>query len=115
MMKYIIVNIYQWHQNIPSVMITKTVTNHGITLYKAITEHTKLEWNLYLRGHHVKEWNEAYHTWYLERKSEILPHKWNHYAIGLIMDFSISIWVERCRLTHESFKAEKHGLLIKKD
>ena len=40
----------------------KKVTNHEIALHKAITEHTKLGWNFYMRGLHVKEWNEAYHT-----------------------------------------------------
>ena len=93
MIKYIIANIYCCHQNIPSVTLTKIVTNHEIALYEAITEQTKLGWNFYMRGRHVKDCNEAYHTWYLEIKSEIIPHKLNHYAIGLIMDFSIPIWV----------------------
>ena len=58
------------------------------------------------------KWNTCYESWHEEKKGKALAHTWNHYTIKLIMNFSISIWAERCTLSKEKFKDSEHDLVL---
>jgi hypothetical protein len=112
MIQYIIRNIKAWRDNRPQIFIFPSNTPHEKALNKAIEDQNILGWNLYLRGLHSVKWNECYKSWHEENKGKYLAHKWNHYTIKLVMNFSISIWAERCMLSKEKFKDSEHDLAL---
>jgi hypothetical protein len=112
MIQYIIMNIKAWRNDRPQVVIFPCITSHEKELNKAIEDQNILGWNLYLRGLHSVKWNTCYESWHEEKKGKDLAHTWNHYTIKLIMNFSISIWAERCTLSKEKFKDSEHDLVL---
>ena len=54
----------------------------------------------------------AYLTWREEKQDFSLSLYWNHYAINLIVNFTISICAERCITSEEKSKDREHDLLI---
>ena len=50
-------------------------------------------------------------TCQIQRKLKPLPKHWNFYIMGSMMDFSISLWVDRCTEIHSTMIPSEYILL----
>ena len=96
MVKHIMANIYRWICDDAPYIPENINTVHEQSVKNAIINQNNIEWHQYLRGLHSKIWNIAHIQWNIEAKQQNSTHLWNVYAIPAIINFSISIWVERC-------------------
>ena len=112
MVQYIIKNIQTWRNDQPQIHISPCITNHEKALNQAIEDQNILGWHLFLRELHSVKWNICYESWHEEKKGKEIAHTWDHYAIKLVMNFSIAIWVERCTFSKNKFKDSEHDLVL---
>ena len=111
MTRVILQNIQEWRSKTAPRLCISEKSKHERALNIAICDQSKIRLE-FISERYARKILE-YSVLNLERKKEdSLNMHWNHYAINLIVKFTISIWADQCITSKEKFMDREYELLL---
>ena len=101
-----ITSLWSKSANQDPTTITLTATNTiELIIQKAFQDQQEIGWHNLLRGHLSREWNNAQEA-YIRQQGMDSNIQWASKAIGLLQDYTLTLWNHRNRYLHGIDKRE---------